>query len=608
MPRVGVFCADPKEVDLSLISGALRVASTSSRREVLVSGLLALLLLSAGSGSTPLIGQDESRFAVASQEMLERGDLVVPTFAGEGRYDKPILIYWCTMISYQLLGVSERAARLPSQLAGALVVALLAWTARRRWGAGAGLLAGMLLLITPVFNIEARACTADLVMLLPTIVAMLALEQIYTGARSRYLAALFWIGMALSVLAKGPVGPACALFTGVALWAVNRSWKKWELIAGGLLLVLGWWPLGPVVMVVPVVAATWSGLRSAASRRVLVRLRWQWGLPLAAALVAPWAIAAHAATDGAFFAEAIGRHVVSRSLIALESHGGFPGFYIVTGLIVAFPWVGLLPSALRRLRTAVTDDPRLRFLIAWLLGPLVLLELIQTKLVHYWMISYPAGVMLVVGWLILTSTDEQRVGLGPRLTSLVTGLALAFLPLALVIHLNLDDLKDVALLTAIPLILVVLIWTLRGSHAPLRSLVLLQVGTVLYLLLLLATFLPAFAGHLVGPRTVQRAAEKVMPNEQIVVYKARDDELFFYLPEAISCRSSGCLREWIEQERPFLGLARTKDLEQFKATHPDLWLYTIETVEGIDLGHLETTEVSLVRTGASYLPAPGAQP
>jgi 4-amino-4-deoxy-L-arabinose transferase-like glycosyltransferase len=586
----------------------LRIASTSSRREVLISGLLALLLLSAGSGSTPLIGQDESRFAVASQEMLERGDLVVPTFAGENRYDKPILIYWCTMASYQLLGVSERAARLPSQLAGALVVALLAWTARRRWGAGAGLLAGLLLLITPVFNVEARACTADLVMLLPTLVAMLALEQIYSGARRRYLAALFWIGMALSVLAKGPVGPACVLSTGVALWAISRSWKRWELIAGGLLMLCGWWPLGPAVLVIPAVAATWSALRSAASRRVLKRLRWQWGLPLAAALVAPWAIAAHIATDGAFFTEAIGRHVVSRSLTALESHGGFPGFYIITGLIVAFPWVGLLPSALYRVRKALADDSRLRFLMAWLLGPLVLLELVQTKLVHYWMISYPAGVMLVVGWLILTSTNEQRVGLGPRLTTLVTGLTLAFLPLALVIRLNLDDLKDVALLTAIPLVLVVLIWSLRGGYAPLRSLVLLQAGTALYLLLLLATLLPALGAHLMGPRTVQRATEMIMPNEEIVVYKARDDELFFYLPEAVSCRSSDCLREWIKQERPFLGLARTRDLERFKAAHPDLWLYTIETVEGIDLGHLETTEVSLVRTGASYLPAPGAQP
>jgi 4-amino-4-deoxy-L-arabinose transferase-like glycosyltransferase len=593
---------------LSLISGALRVASTSSRREVLVSGLLALLLLSAGSGNTPLIGQDESRFAVASQEMLASGELVVPSFAGEGRYDKPILIYWCTMVSYQLLGVSERAARLPSQLAGALLVALLAWTARRRWGAGAGLLAGMLLLITPVFNVEARACTADLVMLLPTTVAMLVLEQIATGSRSRYLAAVFWIAMALSVLAKGPAGPACALFTGVALWAINRSWRRWEMIAGGLLMVLGWWPLGPVVLVVPLVAATWSAFRSATTRRTLARLRWQWGLPLAAALVAPWAISAHIATDGAFFAEAIGRHVVSRSLTPLESHGGFPGFYLVTGLIVAFPWVGLLPSALRRMRTALAEDSRLRFLTAWLIGPLVLLELVQTKLVHYWMISYPAGVLLVVGWLILTSTDEQRIGLGPRLTTLVTGLALAFLPLALVIYLNLDDLKDVALLAAIPLFLVVLIWTLRGGHAPLRSLVLLQTGAALYLLLLLATFLPALASHLVGPKAVQRATEVVMPNEEIVVYKARDDEVFFYLPEAVSCRSPACLREWIEEERPFLGLARTRDLEQFKVVHPDLWLYTIETVEGIDLGHLETTEVSLVRTGASYLPAPGAHP
>jgi 4-amino-4-deoxy-L-arabinose transferase-like glycosyltransferase len=95
--------------------------------------------------------------------MLDRGDLVVPTFAGQDRYHKPILHYWCTMASYTVLGANERAARLPSNLAGALVVALLAMTARRRFGAGSGLLAGLLLAVTPVVWIEAKACTADMV-------------------------------------------------------------------------------------------------------------------------------------------------------------------------------------------------------------------------------------------------------------------------------------------------------------------------------------------------------------------------------------------------------------------------------------------------------------
>ena len=190
--------------------------------EVLAAGFLALGVLLGGNGAIPLIGRDEPRFAEAAREMLARGELVVPTFGGLPRYDKPILVYWCTAASYALFGVDEGAARLPSNLAGALVVVLVAASARRRWGPGAGLLSGGLLVATLTFHVQARACTADLVMLLPTTAAMLALERLVTGEGGRRDAAVLWLGLGLSTLAKGPVGPAVAVATGVALWALGR--------------------------------------------------------------------------------------------------------------------------------------------------------------------------------------------------------------------------------------------------------------------------------------------------------------------------------------------------------------------------------------------------
>jgi hypothetical protein len=102
----------------------------------------------------------------------------------------------------------------------------------------------------------------------------------------------------------------------------------------------------------------------------------------------------HRATGGAFLREAVGTHVVARGLTPFESHGFFPGFYAVTAVAALFPWFCLLPGALSRQHRV--QDRRWRFLAAWLVGPLVLLELYQTKLVHYWMPSYSAGVLLVV--------------------------------------------------------------------------------------------------------------------------------------------------------------------------------------------------------------------
>src|SRR5215469_4706404 len=78
--------------------------------------VLSLVLLLAGNWILPLTDRDETRFAEASREMLQRGDYVVPWFNGHWRFDKPILIYWCQSASYRLFGVNDFAARFPSVL------------------------------------------------------------------------------------------------------------------------------------------------------------------------------------------------------------------------------------------------------------------------------------------------------------------------------------------------------------------------------------------------------------------------------------------------------------------------------------------------------------
>ena len=54
----------------------------------------ALVLNLAGNGRTGLWDRDEPRYAVCVREMRARGDWIFPTFNGEPRYQKPILIYW----------------------------------------------------------------------------------------------------------------------------------------------------------------------------------------------------------------------------------------------------------------------------------------------------------------------------------------------------------------------------------------------------------------------------------------------------------------------------------------------------------------------------------
>jgi hypothetical protein len=78
----------------------------------------------------PIIDPDEGLHAAIAQEMLDRGDAVMPRFLGEPFLDKPILYFWALMASLRAFGASELAVRLPGLLfgwLGALTTALLAW-------------------------------------------------------------------------------------------------------------------------------------------------------------------------------------------------------------------------------------------------------------------------------------------------------------------------------------------------------------------------------------------------------------------------------------------------------------------------------------------------
>ena len=76
-------------------------------------------------GSTPLWDPDEPRFAAATRDMVDTGDVMTPTFNGAPRFEKPILFYWLQLPFFVALGPTETAARLPSALAGFGCVALL---------------------------------------------------------------------------------------------------------------------------------------------------------------------------------------------------------------------------------------------------------------------------------------------------------------------------------------------------------------------------------------------------------------------------------------------------------------------------------------------------
>ena len=128
--------------------------------EPVLYALLALVLNLAGNARTGLWDRDEPRYAVCVREMRDRGDWIFPTFNGEPRYHKPVLIYWLMRLSTALAGDNPFGTRLVSALAGAATVLGVTVLGRRMLGRGGGL-AGLILATAPIAVAESKLATTD---------------------------------------------------------------------------------------------------------------------------------------------------------------------------------------------------------------------------------------------------------------------------------------------------------------------------------------------------------------------------------------------------------------------------------------------------------------
>ena len=332
------------------------IAETPSRRRIAVEGLgillLALTLNLVGNGRTSLWDRDEPRYAQCTREMMQSGDYLLPTYNGEPRHHKPVLIYWLMLIGTSIGGDNPFGARLVSAVAGACTCLIVWGFGGNIVGRRAGLLAALMLATTPLMFADSKLATTDAVLTLFVLICQLALCEL-NQRESRVAAAIFWIALALSLLTKGPIG--------IGLIAVSGLCTR---LASGQ-------------------SACWS------------RLQWRWGFSLFALIAGPWYVAIGVATRGEFFRFAVQTQIVQRISSELEQHGGFPGYYPITLLGTFYPWSALLPAAGLMAWVKRKSCPKFGFLLGWIAGPMLFLELVRTKLVHYYLPSFPACALLV---------------------------------------------------------------------------------------------------------------------------------------------------------------------------------------------------------------------
>ena len=359
-------------------------------RGPLFAALVALVAGLPGALMLPTTDRDEARFAQATAQMLESRDFVSINFEDQPRYKKPVGIHWLQALSVAALSSVEKrqiwAYRVPSLLGAMAAAAACAWGAAAFWGPRGGAVAGAVLGSSLLLSTEALLATTDAALCGAVTVMMAALARVYAGSRGEAVAtartkALFWAGLAASILLKGPIGPMVAILSIGALWAWDRR-------------------------------APW-----------LPRLGWTWGLALVLLICGPWALAITVATDGAFWSGAVMGDMASKLAHGQESHYAPPGLHALLAPALLFPATALLPAAALHAWKARTSTGT-KFALCWLIPSWIIFELAPTKLPHYPLPLYGALAWLVAAALAEPSGRPVRLigaGLGLLAAALIAG-------------------------------------------------------------------------------------------------------------------------------------------------------------------------------------------
>ncbi|CAF0701113.1 ArnT family glycosyltransferase [Candidatus Methylacidithermus pantelleriae] len=320
-----------------------------------IAGFLSLLFLYfSGLSTLPLLDRDEPRFAEATREMIEQSRYLVPHFNGVPRYDKPPGIYWTMIPFYRVLGPGELAARLPVVLSTFALLAFVGTTSTRLFGPRAAFLAMLGLGTSLQLLLQGRLAVADTPMVLFVSLTHYSLFRLlHRPATSLLRWQLFlYVSLALGFLFKGPVA-----------WLV---------------------PLGSVLL----------------HRYVFCRspLPWRhvglaWGIPFCLALTSLWAVPALQLTHGQWARVGLGEHVLARGWEAFNGRLYIPFYYFVTLWISLFPWSGFIPAVVQY-SLKHRHDPRISFLWAWFLSPILLFSFYATQLPHYILPGFPAFFLL----------------------------------------------------------------------------------------------------------------------------------------------------------------------------------------------------------------------
>ncbi|SHJ58434.1 4-amino-4-deoxy-L-arabinose transferase [Hymenobacter daecheongensis DSM 21074] len=333
-------------------------ASLSSRTWLWLFVMVLGMSLFVGLGSWGVLESSEARYAEIGREMLTGHDWLHPRLLGIQHFHKPPLTYWLTAAGLALAGPTAFGVRLLPVLAVLLQVALvyglglLLFANDRARALAAAIVYGTL----PVVLISALNVTTDAYLQTLELAATYGILRHYAGGGRRWLY-LFWVGLGLAFLTKGPVGFVLPLMAVIGFYfrqqQTRRSFTVHHLLGLGLFGLVG--------------------------------LSWYLYLM---------------AEDSAFVRYFLFQHTVERFANPETFGRSKPWwFYLVLAPATSLPWSAALITQAIRTRWAEVPQQWRNVLVFWVLVPLGFFSLSGSKLLLYVLPIFPGVALLTVYYL-----------------------------------------------------------------------------------------------------------------------------------------------------------------------------------------------------------------
>lgn len=192
-------------------------------------------------GFYPLYDPSESRYAEMGRKMLETGNWVTPLIDyGVPFWGKPPLTIWITASSLWLGGVNDFFARLPSFLLSLGIAWIIFHLATVQRGLDKAWNAVIILASSVLFFVMSGTVAMDVCMSFGITLALASFWLALREDKSLW-AYLFFIGLSIGLMAKGPVaivlsGISIGLWTAISgEWV--RVWQRLPWIKGTLLML-----------------------------------------------------------------------------------------------------------------------------------------------------------------------------------------------------------------------------------------------------------------------------------------------------------------------------------------------------------------------------------